>query len=534
MTPNRVVLVAAGWMAATANHAFFGLLWRSREHDVGLVLLMASLFLAIVSLTFGVTRLIGPGVLLKPAIGAMLIIAAVVSWFVDTYGVVMDADMLRNVVETNAREAGDFVGWPLLWRLLWLAVLPLAWLWRVRIEPAASRWRGLASYGVASLAGFVGVLAVGMPLYKQYASFFRNYREAYHLIAPCNFLDAAFTLTKRTLRARQPYLQIGLDAKRVAVAGSKPLLVVFVVGETARAANFSLHGYARATNPRLAKRDAKGEVYYFTDVHSCGTATAISVPCMFSGLPRAEFDVGRSTRRDNVLDVLQRAGMAVNWIDNQSGCKGVCARVPNESAADLAGVRCGDETCNDELLLKALDLSLPKVTLDSVLVLHQMGSHGPAYFRRSTPQFKPFQPECATERIETCSTEQIVAAYDNSIVYTDYILDSLIARLEAASERIDSVLLYVSDHGESLGEGGLYLHGETYMIAPQVQTGVPMLLWFSPQAPARLGVDTQCLRQRLMQSYSHDDIAPTLLGLASISTAIYRPQLDLLAACRSR
>ncbi len=527
-TANRITLLCAAWMTLTANHTFWNLLWRSHDHDFARVLLTVSLFAAITSLTFGVMRLLGPGVLLKPVISVMLIIAAVVSWFMDTYGVAIDRDMLRNALQTDVREARDFLSPSLGWRVLWLAVLPMVLVWRTRIEPAATRWRGLGNYVLASLAGFIGVFVVGMPLYKQYASFFRNHEVARSLIAPCNLLDAAAMLTKQVLRARQPYVQVGLDARQKDDQHAKPLLVVLVVGETARAANFSLGGYARPTNPRLSKRD----VFYFHHVSSCGTATAISVPCMFSEQTRDEFDVGLGTHRDNVLDVLQRAGLAVSWTDNQGGCKGVCARIPHDFAADVARTRCDAETCNDELLLKAMAAKLPSITRDAVLVLHQMGSHGPAYHLRSTPEFKVFMPECATQEIETCSTQQIVNAYDNSIVYTDYILDSLIGSLAATSDRIDSVLLYVSDHGESLGEEGLYLHGQTYMFAPDVQKQVPMLLWFSAGMHDRLGLDTQCLRDRQALAYSHDFISHTLLGLAGIASAIYRPELDMLTACR--
>jgi lipid A ethanolaminephosphotransferase len=341
-------------------------------------------------------------------------------------------------------------------------------------------------------------------------------------------LVGSTTLLRKALHGRQPHIRVGEDARRTASAHPKPLLVLLVVGETARAANFSLGGYARETNPRLKQRG----VFYFTDVQACGTATAVSVPCMFSDLPREEFRLAQANHRDTVLDMLARSGLPVTWVDNQSGCKKVCARVPTEEARRYHPESCSDGECLDDALLHVLEAKLPRVDRDSLLVLHAMGSHGPTYYRRVTPEHEPFKPTCPTERIETCSDEQITNSYDNSIAYTDHVLAGLIDQLAAQQQRVDSVLLYVSDHGESLGENGLYLHGQPYFIAPDVQKKVPMLLWLSSGTPARLKLDTACLSNRLGLRHSHDNLSHTLLGLVDVSTSVYRPELDALRACR--
>jgi lipid A ethanolaminephosphotransferase len=273
-------------------------------------------------------------------------------------------------------------------------------------------------------------------------------------------------------------------------------------------------------------------VYYFTDVESCGTATAMSVPCMFSDLPRSEFSLGTARYRDTVLDILQRTGIAVSWVDNQSGCKWVCARVPTEEAQAYDAESCHDGECLDEALLRVLDRKLPQVARDGLITLHAMGSHGPTYYRRVPEGREVFKPICATERIDTCSDEEIVNTYDNTIAYTDYILAGMIDRLAAVQQRVDTVLLYVSDHGESLGEAGLYLHGQPWLMAPKVQKHVPMLLWFSADTPARLNLDTACLRGRLGEKASHDNLSHTLLGLFDVKTQVYRQDLDLLRTCR--
>jgi lipid A ethanolaminephosphotransferase len=527
LTANRLCFVVAAWIVATANHTFWQHFLKIQPLTGKGWLFAASLALAMTGLAMFLLRLLSPGRTLRVMLSLLLVITAGASWFADTYGVAIDSEMLRNVVQTNPAEARDFIGWPLLWRIVWQAGIPLIVVWQARL-PLGTWLRSLGEYILGMLAGLGLLLGAGLPMYSSYASYFRNQEVARYFITPANVLVGSVTLVRKTLHGRQPYIKVGQDAKREASAHSRPLLVVLVVGETARAANFSLGGYARETNPLLKRRD----VYYFTDVHSCGTATAISVPCMFSDLPRAEFKLAQADRRDTVLDILERAGLAVSWVDNQSGCKKVCARVPTEQATNYHPDSCRDGECLDDALLHVLAAKLPQVGRDAVLVLHAMGSHGPTYHRRVTPDHEPFKPTCPTERIETCTDGQILNSYDNSIAYTDFVLAGLIDQLAAQQSRVDSVLFYVSDHGESLGENGLYLHGQPYLIAPDVQKKVPMLIWFSRDAAAHLQIDSACLRGRLGASYSHDNVSHTLLGLGSVKSSIYRPGLDLLQACR--
>jgi lipid A ethanolaminephosphotransferase len=527
LTANRLCFVVAAWIVATANHTFWQHFLKTQTLSGSNWLFAASLALAMTGATMFLLRLLSPGRALRVMLSLLLVVTSAASWFTDTYGVAIDSDMLRNVVQTNPAEARDFLGWPLLWRLAWQAGIPILFVWQARL-PLDTFLRAARDYVLGALAGLALLFGAGLPMYSSYASYFRNQDVARYFITPANVLVGSVTLVRKTLHGRQPFIKVGEDVKRPAATPAKPLLVLLVVGETARAANFSLGGYARDTNPLLKQRG----VYYFTDVTSCGTATAVSVPCMFSDLPREEFKLNQAEHRDTVLDMLARAGVAVSWVDNQSGCKKVCARVLTEEARPYSPDSCSDGECLDDALLRVLEAKLPRVARDAVLVLHAMGSHGPTYFRRVTPDREPFKPTCPTERIETCSDTQIVNSYDNSIAYTDYILAGLIDQLAAQQDRVDAVLLYVSDHGESLGENGLYLHGQPYLIAPDVQTRVPMLLWFSKDAATRMQLDTGCLRGRLNNRYSHDNISHTLLGLGNVSSTTYRPELDLLHACR--
>jgi len=527
VTSNGLCLAAAAWMVLTANHSFWALFFRELVPGRDGWLFTVSMAFTLGGLTFLLLRLLTPGRGLRPVLSVLLVVAAAAGWFMDTYGIAIDSSMLRNVAQTDLAEARDFVGLPLAWRLAWQAGIPVALLWRVPLREVTWQ-RSLRDYGLGTVASLALTLAASLPMYSHYASFIRNQDSARYLVAPANVVVGSANLARKTLRGRQPFIPVGLDARHAAASAARPLVIVMVVGETARAANFSLGGYARDTNPRLERRG----VFYFSDVTSCGTATAVSVPCLFSDLPRAEFDLARADHRDTVLDIVQRAGVGVEWIDNQSGCKGVCARVPTREAKVDHPQSCRDGECLDDALLHALSAELPRTTADRLIVLHAMGSHGPTYHRRVPPDHEVFQPICPTERIETCTREQIVNSYDNSIAYTDFVLDGLIGQLEAQRDTMDAVLLYVSDHGESLGEKGLYLHGQPYLIAPEEQKRVPLLMWFSPGARARLAIDPACLRDRLAKPASHDNVSHTLLGLARVQTGAYRPGLDLLAGCR--
>ena len=260
---------------------------------------------------------------------------------------------------------------------------------------------------------------------------------------------------------------------------------------------------------------------------------------MFSNFGRQAYDA-RSANYQGLLDVSQHAGLAVLWLDNQSGCKGVCDRVPHADTSQLniPGLCDGGE-CLDEMMLQGLDEPIAALPAERrargvVVVMHQMGSHGPAYYKRSPPAFKKFLPECSDNALQSCEREALVNAYDNSIAYTDHVLASAIQWLKDREDRSAPALLYLSDHGESLGENNLYLHGMPYAIAPDVQKRVPWITWLSPAFEQRSRVATACLKQQLDAPISHDNYFHSVLGLLDVRTGVYRPALDIYARCVNR
>ncbi|MEJ2384412.1 MAG: sulfatase-like hydrolase/transferase, partial [Xanthomonadales bacterium] len=374
------------------------------------------------------------------------------------------------------------------------------------------------------------VVIAAAPFYKDYASLFRNHREVHYLLTPLNAINGVYGYVSDVLETPPQVVEIGTDAHkgRAWQAVPNPVVSVVVVGETARAASFSLFGYGRDTNPVLAAHD----LIRFDRVSACGTSTAVSLPCMFSDLSRDDFDRSTVRARESLLDVVQHAGIRTVWLENNSGCKGLCrnSEVWSPAHLDVAGV-CTDGECLDAILLDRLDQELVDPRRDTLIVIHMNGSHGPSYYRRYPEAFRVFTPDCRSDELSDCSQDEIRNSYDNSIRYTDWFLGQVIDRLERNSHRADTALLYVSDHGESLGEFGMYLHGAPYFLAPEEQTRVPMFLWLSSAYTSGFGIDRDCLRARQSQPLSHDNLFHSVLGMLDIATQAHQEELDLFAGC---
>lgn len=469
--------------------------------------------------------------LMVGAASALFMIAAIGSYFSAKYGVVMNKDMLRNVFETNAAESRSLLSPELAARFFLMGVLPAVLVWRVQWPPVS--WtRRLRMQALAVLGSIVVCAAALLSSSASYAVFFREHKPVRFELSPIAPVSSTLGLLLDERRNKPgPLIDASGPAQRIAPPNAKPLLLVLIVGETARAQNFQLGGYARRTNPELA---ALADLVYFPNTTSCGTATALSVPCLFSHLGRADFDVDAAPRYANLLDALQDAGFDVEWRDNDAGCKGVCARVRQigYSAADDDNL-CRGSYCYDEIMARDLPAKLRGLQRDTVIVMHQIGSHGPAYAQRYPPEQEMFKPACRSNQLQRCSSQEVINAYDNTIAHTDRVLAQIIRLLRDASGHVDSALLYVSDHGESLGEQGLYLHGIPYRFAPATQTRVPMLMWLSSGYLSRGGTAMGCLEARAAQASSHDNFYHTVLGLAEVRNRSYDAQLDLLEGCRA-
>lgn len=469
---------------------------------------------------------------LKPVLILLFLISAGVAYFMNQYGVLIDSGMFRNFAETNATEVRDLLSLKLLGYILLLGVLPSWLLWKTPIS--YRRWhRELLSKLLVSVGCAAAIGGVALANYQGLASLFRNHHELRLMIVPSNYVGASIGyLREQVVSARQPFVKIGEDAQRNPTwqAHTRKSLTVLVVGESARAENFGILGYERNTTPQLSQENG---LIAFTDVTSCGTETAVSVPCMFSNMGRKNYDASKAKNEEGLLDVLKRAGLEVIWRDNQSGCKGTCDRVTLDDVSNLKDpALCANSECRDEILLQGLQHFIDTLDKDTVLVLHQMGSHGPEYFKRYPKEYERFTPVCQSNALNNCSRESIVNGYDNTLVYTDHVLATLIDLLRSNQDKVDTAMLYLSDHGESLGEYNLYLHGTPYMLAPSQQKHVAMLAWFSDSYQKAFAVDTHCLQQSREKPLSQDNLFHSMLGLLEVDSQVYDRGLDLFAGCR--
>jgi len=257
---------------------------------------------------------------------------------------------------------------------------------------------------------------------------------------------------------------------------------------------------------------------------------------MFSLLERKNYSDSKAKEQESVLDVIHRAGVPVLWRDNNSSCKGTCDRVAYEDMRNLKiPLLCNERECFDDVLLYQMDERLAQMSNlagAKLLVLHQKGSHGPDYHNRYPAEQEVFKPVCKTNQLQNCSNQEVINAFDNTIHYTDFFLNNTIEKLKSLSDHYNTALVYLSDHGESLGENNLYLHGMPYMIAPEAQKHVPFFFWFSSGYSQANGVDPECLKAKVDGDYSQDNLFHTLLGLTNVETSVYQPELDMLNGCR--
>ena len=462
----------------------------------------------------------------KPFLTIMLLSAAAISYFMDNFGVIVDKSMVYNVLETNANEASELLSWPLLWHVLWFGGIPAALLWLVPVR--STPWRRALLVRGGLILGCL-LIASGLVLaeFKTFALFGRQNKDLKMFVNPFYAAHSVQRVMAHTYFTpdEKPLKLIATDA--VATPHAQRSVLVLVVGETARAQSWHMNGYARETNPYLEQQ----VVLDFSNVQSCGTATAESLPCMFSLLGHDHYKRDKALHSENILDVLERTRVDVVWRDNDSGSKGVATRVAYQDFNKAENPEfCAGGNCFDEVLLEGLDDLIGSSDKDMLIVLHLKGSHGPSYYKRSPEAFKKFVPECSRDSIQDCSNEEIVNAYDNTLVYTDFVLDKLIRQLEEQDEA--TAVLYLSDHGESLGENGIYLHGMPYALAPPEQTHVPMMFWASSQFAQEKHLDLLDLGHRTGEAFTHDYLFHSLLGLFDIQTETYQPELDLFAHSR--
>lgn len=530
---TTLILIATLYIAATQNDALWALAVRTitQPLDFNGAMIFITLAAILVAGTFTVAAVLCIGWMTRPVLVVLLVVAVICNYFMSRFGVLIDQQMIANATVTNTREAGELMTSSLILRVILWALVPAAILYMIPIRrrPAI---RDLLIRSAMALLLWAIAAAVLFSNYKESALWARTNSEVRKYPNPVYPLSSALKLLRSSVISPASAAEFRTVAKTVEErpADGRRRVVILVVGETARADHFSLYGYDRNTNPRLANIP---DLLRFSNVKSCGTSTAVSVPCMFSRGGQDDFDRNQANHTENLIDIAERANVDVVWRDNNTGCQGVCSRTNFESVADAEDSRfCKDGLCRDEILLEGLQERIYGGRQDQLIVLHQLGSHGPSYYKRYPPSMAAFKPECAVDDAYRCERQSLVNSYDNTILYTDFVLSRIIDMIQGMDDVADIAMLYISDHGESLGENGMYLHGFPYALAPDAQIQVPMLAWLNPSLSDRLRVDSACLRGQSEKPISHDNLFDTVLGLLDIRTDVYRAQDDVIGQCR--
>ena len=504
-----MVLLTVLFMMLTGNFAFFSRLLKVYPPNLQHAPFLASLtlfftlatglFLLVISLFTAFS-----GRATRWLLAILLVVTSLAAYYMDAYGAIIDSVMLENMLQTDKNEVQGLLNVTMFTRLFLLGILPAWWLFKQKF-PQTTFSKELKSRGKLIGLAILALVLVVLPLSENYIIFTRHHKYVRMYANPTFYSYSIYRYLhhKAVAPVLGKLMQTSQDAQHVDVH-NKHELVIMVVGETARFDRFSLNGYHKLTNPNLAKEN----VVSFKNVSSCGTSTGVSVPCMFSVLNREEFDNGKAASMENALDVLQDNGVEVLWRDNNSDSKGVALRVPYQNFKTPTNNKVCDSECRDVGMLGGLDEHIKAhKNKDIMIVLHQLGNHGPNYYLRYPKAFEKFKPACHTGELNECTKEEVDNAYDNAILYTDYFLSQVIAFLKKHDNKYETAMLYMADHGESLGENGIWLHAAPYAFAPKEQTHVPAIVWFGQNFDYKIDQ----VKPYADYPLSHDDVFCTLL-----------------------
>ncbi len=503
-TQTQAILLVALFIMLTGNAAMFSRISSVYPLQLHNVAFLSSLFVFFSALTMLFLLTVSHGRFTRWVLAFFLVGASIAAYYMDQFGVIIDGVMLDNIIQTDMREFKGLVTFLFIFRVLVFGVIP-AWL-VLKFTPKPRKLAiELKSRGLAIGALIVLLIVVVLPFTAGYTSFIREHRVTRFYANPTYFTYSAikFVAEQFATPPSKVVKKVAQDAVNVDTSEHRELMIM-VVGETARADRFSLNGYKKLTNPLLAKEN----IVSFSNVSSCGTSTGVSVPCMFSVLGKNDYDKQLALHTENALEVLAENKVEILWRDNNSDSKGVAIRLDYENFKTPTLNPVCDKECRDIGMLSGLDKYIAaRKDKDILIVLHQMGNHGPEYYRRYPDEFAKFKPMCMTGELRDCNQAEIDNSYDNAILYTDYFLSEVIQFLKKYDKTRETAMLYVADHGESLGEYGWYLHAAPYAIAPKEQTHVPTIVWMGEHFDYTIDQ----LKPFKDTAFSHDDVFCSLL-----------------------
>lgn len=530
ITQTKLIFFTVLFLVGFDNYSFFSKLFEVYPIQWSNFGFLLSLVVVLIAINTFLFSLVSSKYTTKIVLISILLISSITNYFMNTYHIVVNDDMIRNTLQTNLNESIDLFSLKQLFYFLLLGVVPSYFVYKATIN--YRNFRKELYSKIIFVFGSVVAIALSLFLFSQhYTSFFREHKPLRYNVNPTYWIYSVGNYLNKTYNS-QPIVveKIGEDAKVVeddfTQDDEHTELIILVVGEAARADHFSLNGYQKQTNPLLEKED----IINFSNMYSCGTSTAHSVPCMFSIFDKENYNYKKGISTYNILDILQSTNeVDILWRDNNSDSKGVALRVPFEDyKTSNRNTICEKEgECRDEGMLVGLDDYIVKNKgKDILIVLHQMGNHGPAYFKRYPKEFEKFTPVCKTNQLENCTKEEISNGYDNALLYTDYFLSKTINLLKKYNDTHETAMIYMSDHGESLGENGIYLHGLPYFMAPDAQKHIGSFIWFGDEM--KKDVPMHKLLEKKDDQYSQDNLFHTLLGLFEVKTKVYDKSKDLI------
>lgn len=465
--------------------------WNGIIIIVSLMILMLLLNAFVFYLIFFLSRVVGKFLLVL-----FFIINAIAVYFINTYGVIIDESMIGNILNTNYQESSSFFSIKLILYIILLGVIPGVYIIKVKIINVTLR-RFLITSSLALLFILTLVFANG----SNWLWIDKNSKKLGGLAMPWSYTVniSLFYIHKHKANEKEILLP------NATIKDNMKSVVVLVIGESARSENFSLYGYNRNTNPLLSKTS---NLFHF-NATSCATYTTAGVKCILEHTD--------SNKLYEILpNYLYRNNVAVIWRTTNWGEPPV--HIKNYQNRDALKPNCKGEGCNyDEILLAGLKEQILASTKNKILiVLHTSTSHGPTYSKKYPPQFESFKPVCNSVELGNCSQTELINAYDNTIVYTDYILSELINNLKQLPD-YDSAMIFVSDHGESLGENNLYMHGLPISIAPKEQYDIPFIVWVSDGSK----------KLKPNKTVSQNYVFHSVLNFLNIQSPIYNEEMNI-------
>lgn len=423
-------------------------------------------------------------------------ISAISVYFINTYSVILDRSMMGNVINTNFDESSSFFSFTLVLYVLFLGIIPSILLFKVQtIRPTVKRFLLHISLTLLFL------LSLAYANATNWLWIDKNSKTLGAIVMPWSYVvnTCRFYHKKHKENEKQILLP------NATVKNDEKAIFVLVIGESARSQNFSLYGYERNTNPLLSKTE---DLHWFKS-ESCATYTTAGVKCILEHKNTSElYEILPNYLYRNDIEVIWRT---TNWGEPNVNIKNFIAKTELQK-------QCKGEDCDyDGALLYGLKEQILASNKNKILiVLHTSTSHGPTYFKKHPERFSTFTPECKDVELAKCTQQELINAYDNTIVYTDYILATLIGELKQL-EDYQSSMFFVSDHGESLGEKNLYMHGLPKSMAPDEQFDIPFIVWTSK--------DSRTLKNKEIVEQHH--VFHSVLDFLSIDSPIYDENMSL-------